>query len=240
MTALFAQTAPLRYRRAVSARFLDDAARAAFAKAVKAIEDASAIEVVVAVRRKSAGYRHANALVGVLAAFAGLAAMLFSDYEFSIPSILIDPFVVGLIAGGLVELAPGIKRLLTPPRMLDREVLRSARAAFIERGVHNTRDRSGLLVYISWLEQRVAIVRDSGLDRVLPDDAVTRLERELTTAMRISGSALADRLETLLSKVTVGMPRRADDANELPDAIDSDLAKPRARRDVPKPPGDPS
>lgn len=211
----------------MSARFLDDAARAAFAKAVKAIEDASAIEVVVAVRRKSAGYRHANAIIGVLAAFAGLAAMLFSDYEFSVPSILIDPFVVGLIAGGLVELAPAIKRILTPPRMLDGEVRRSARAAFVERGVHNTRDRSGLLIYISWLEQRVAIVRDSGLDRVLPEHAVAQLERELTTAMRSSGTSLAERLEIRLSKVAVGMPRRADDANELPDAIDSDLAKPR-------------
>jgi len=224
----------------VSARFLDDAARAAFAKAVKAIEDTSAIEVVVAVRRKSAGYRHSNVIVGVLAAFAGLAAMLFSDYEFSIPSILIDPFVVGLIAGALVEIAPAIKRVLTPPRILEREVRRAARAAFVERGVHNTRDRSGLLVYISWLEQRVAIVRDSGLDRVLPDDAVTQLERELTTAMRISGTALAERLEALLSKVTVGMPRRADDANELPDAIDSDLAKPRGDVRKSRPPGDPS
>ncbi len=213
-----------RYRRLVSARFLDEPARAAFSKAIKAIEDASAIEVVIAVRRKSAGYRHANAIVGVVAAFAGLAAMLFADYAFSIPSILIDPFGAGALAAGLVEIAPAIKRVLTPVRIRDREVRRAARAAFVERGVHNTRDRSGVLVYVSWLEQRAVLVADSGLDRVLPAEALAKVESALTAAIGRGGAAVAQELETVLAKIAPGMPRRADDLNELPDAIDSDLA----------------
>lgn len=210
---------------AVSARFLDEAARAAFAKAIRSIEDASAIEVVVAMRRTSAGYHHANGIVAVLAAFAGLAVMLFADHAFSIPSILIDPFVAAAIAAGLIELTPAIKRVLTPPRIREREVRRAARATFVERGVHNTRDRSGLLVYISWLEQRVVVVPDSGLDQVLPAAARATMERELTAGMRIGGAEVARRLAAVLAKVAAGIPRRADDANELPDAIDSDLAK---------------
>ena len=207
----------------MSARFLDEPARAAFAKAVKAIEDSSAIEVVIAVRRKSAGYRHANAILGILAAFAGLAAMLFADHAFSIPAILIDPFVVGVLAAGLVELAPAIKRVLTPPRIREREVRRGARAAFVERGVHNTRDRSGLLVYISWLEQQAVIVADSGLDRVLPAAAISTVEQALTAVIPRGGAAVAAELEAIIAKIAPGMPRRADDLNELPDAIDHDL-----------------
>jgi len=209
----------------VSARFLDEPARAAFAKAIKTIEDTSAIEVVIAVRRSSAGYRHANAIVGVAIALAGLAAMLFAASEFSTLAILVDPFIVGAIAAGLVELAPPIKRALTPARLREREVRRTARATFVERGVHNTRDRSGLLVYVSWLERQAVVIADSGLDHPLPIGVLATIERALTAAIPNGGVAVARALETVIAKLAPGMPRRSDDRNELPDAIDSDLQR---------------
>ncbi len=213
----------------MSARFLDDEARAAFQQTVEAIENASSIEVVIAVRRRSARYLHANLIVGMVIAFAGLAAMLFSDYEFGLTSILIDPFIVGLLAGGLVELLPGVKRIVTPASRRRQHVVKAARAAFIERGVHNTLDRSGLLVYISWLEQQVALVADSGLARALPTPALAAAELALTRAMPSGGPEVARVLRELGTKLE-GMPRRRDDVNELPDAVDSDLARADRRR----------
>lgn len=213
----------LRYRFDVSARFLDEPARAGFAKAIKAIEDASALEVVVALRRSSGGYRHANAIAFVIVAFAGLATMLFSAHEFGIPSILLDPFIVGAVAAGLVELAPAIKRVMTPQAVRERVVRRAARATFVERGVHRTRDRSGVLLYLSWLEQRAVVVADSGLDHLLPADALAALEHTLTSAIPRGGAAVAQELETALTRLALGMPRRPDDRNELTDDLDSDL-----------------
>jgi putative membrane protein len=213
----------------VSARFLDDDARAAFQQAVETIEGATSIEVVIAVRRRSASYLHANVIVGAAVAFAALAIMLFASYEFSLPSILVDPFVVGLASGALVELLPGVKRVLTPPARRQRQVVRAARATFVERGVHNTLDRSGLLVYVSWLEQRVALVADSGLERMLPAATREAAETTLSAAMASGGTAVARALGELGTKID-GMPRRAQDLNELPDAIDSDLARADRRR----------
>lgn len=210
----------------MSARFLDDEARAAFARAIEHVESTSGIEVVVAVRRRSAGYLHANVILGAAAAFAALAAMLFAAEPFSLPSILVDPFVAALVVGGAVRWLPAVKRVLTPRAVRRRHVLAAARATFVERGVHNTVDRSGLLVYISWLEQHALIVADSGLDRALPPDALARCEAELTAAMRGGGAAVARTLAELLDQVTALVPRRHDDRNELPDAIDSDLARP--------------
>jgi len=206
----------------VSARFLDDEARAAFKAAIESIERTTAIEVVVAVRQRSSSYLHANVIVGVVVAFGALATMLYSSYEFGLFSILIDPLVVGLVAGALVGLLPDVKRILTPASRRHAHVLRAARATFVERGIHNTRDRSGLLVYIAWLEQQVVLVADSGLDRALPADAVATGGAALTAAMRSGGAAVARTLEQLLSPLASAMPRRADDLNELPDAIDSD------------------
>jgi putative membrane protein len=213
----------------VRARFLDDEARAAFQKAVETIEGASSVELVIAVRRRSARYLHANLIVGALVAFAGLAAMLYSEWEFGLLSILIDPFVVGLGAGALVELAPGIKRVLSPRAVRRREVERAARATFVERGVHNTLDRSGLLLYVSWLEQEIALVPDSGLARAFAPEAVARAEDELVAAMARGGAAVAEALTRVCAPLAEAMPRRPDDVNELPDAIDSDMPQ-RGRR----------
>ena len=211
----------------MSARFLDDDARAAFKRAIEAIEAVSAVEVVVAVRRRSHGYRHANVAVGALTAFVGLAVMLFARQAFALTSILIDPFVVGLIAGAVVELLPGVKRVLTPPASRRLHVHRAARATFVERGVHATRARTGLLVYISWLEQAVAIVADLGLARQLSADTVARIEQALTAEMRGGGARVASVLERFAGELHTAAPVGDDDVNELSDAIDSDLERAR-------------
>src|SRR6185503_18523542 len=108
------------------------------------------------------------------------ATMLFSAQAFSLPAILIDPFVVGGAAGALVQLLPQVERLLTPVALRRRLVTHAARATFVERGVHNTLQRSGLLVYISWVEQQAALVPDSGLARAVAPAELAELEAALT------------------------------------------------------------
>lgn len=214
----------------MASKFLDADARAAFTSAVEAIERVSAAEVVVAVRRRSASYLHANVVIGVAVAVAGLAAMLFSSDVFGLTSILVDPFVVGGIAGAVVELLPAVKRHLSPRAMRQREVLRGARAAFVERGVHRTRDRSGILVYISWLEREVAVVVDAGIERALPAEVHADAAHSLTAAIAAGGAAVARQLERFAPALAAAMPRRDDDTNELPDAIDSDLERAERKR----------
>lgn len=214
----------------MGARFLDDEAHAAFKETIEEIESVSAVEVVVAMRRRSAGYLHANLIVGVVVAFVSLAAMLFAAYPFSLLAILVDPFVVGAVAGALVELLPLVKRLLTPERVRRRHVEHAARATFVDRGVHNTTDRSGLLIYISWLEHQVALVADSNLDKTFTAEVLRQAERDLTSAMADGGVAVARELGKLEAALATAMPRRAGDLNELPNAIDSDLSGGRKAR----------
>jgi putative membrane protein len=213
----------------VSAKFLDDDARAAFEQAIIAIEDESAVEVVVALRRRSYDYRNANLAVGAVVAFVALAAMLFVDHPFSLAAILLDPFLVGIGAGLLVEVLAPVKRLLTPTARRRHHVRRAALATFVERGVHVTTGRSGLLVYISWREQQVAVVADVGLSEAIAADALATLERELTQRMREGGAAVGKALAAFAPELARAMPRGDDDVNELPDALDSDLKTTRTR-----------
>lgn len=207
----------------MGARFLDHEARAAFKQAIEAIENASSVEIVVAVRRRSSGYFHANLLFGIVVTFAALAAMLFLDQAFGLVSILLDPFLVGALAAASVEVLPGVKRMLTPRSVRRREVRNAARAAFVERGVHNTLDRSGILIYVSWLEQQIALVADSGVMNAFTPEALEAAERDINASMSNGGVAVARTLESYKTRLAVVLPRRAEDINELPDAIHDDM-----------------
>ncbi|HEV7559570.1 MAG TPA: hypothetical protein VGO00_29040 [Kofleriaceae bacterium] len=205
----------------MGARFLDEEAHAAFQRAVSTIEQASAVEVVIAIRRRSGNYLHAHLVVGAVVAFASLAAMMFVDDAFSNTAIVFDPFVAGIVAGLLVQVAPGLQRVLTPPSVRGRQAERAARATFIERGVDITTGRTGLLVYIAWLEQRVVLVADRGLADL--GDSFARAEAALTNAMPSGGAEVARILESIAAVLAAALPHAIDDVNELPDAIDSDL-----------------
>lgn len=203
----------------MSTRFLDGAD---FPAAIRTIEGVSSAEVVVALRRRSHGYRHANVIVGAIVAFAALSVMLFASEPFTLGAILLDPFLVGLGAGWLVELTPGIKRALTPAARRRRHVERAARATFIERNIHATTGRTGVLVYLSWLEQQVVVVPDIAVVDKVPADAIAALERELTERMR-EGKLVAERLAAFAPALAKALPRRDDDVNELPDSLDHDM-----------------
>lgn len=209
----------------MAARFLDDAARAAFQEAIEAIERTSSAEIVVAVRRQSSGHLLANVQLGVAGAFLALAYMLYSAHAFSLLSILIDPFVIGVGLGALAELVPPVKRLLVPAKTRYLEVERGAKAAFFDRGVANTRGRTGVLVYLSWLEGQAAVVADSGVPESFRGAGCKALETRLTAAMGSGGAAVARALREVAGELSACLPRREDDVNELPDALDAQLAR---------------
>src|SRR5690606_13144660 len=119
-------------------------------------------EVVVAVRAASSDYRHTDYLVGFAVSLLALIALLFLPVPFAIETWPID---VGLAfaAGALISSSVSpLKRALTSSRSMADEVARSARATFVNMGISRTRDRSGLLVFVSLLERRAEVVADTG------------------------------------------------------------------------------
>jgi putative membrane protein len=206
----------------VPVQFANPAARAAFATAITTIEQQSACEAVVAIRRQSASYTHVHAVVGALALFAALAFALYAEAMFSTLTILVEPFAVGLIAALAVEWLPAVKRLLTPRSMRQRAVERAARATFYERGVANTTGRTGILFYISWQEQLVAVIPDAAVQAALGPARIVSMTQTLCTAMSRGGVAVAECIAAFASELAV-MPRLANDINEISDAIDTHL-----------------
>jgi putative membrane protein len=200
--------------------FLDGDATRALEDGIRAVEQASCAEVVIAVRRRSAAHLHANVLAGAIGLLAALAYMLYGSHTFGLASFLVDPIIAAVLVGAAVELFPAFTRLVTPRSVRHAAVLRGARATFVERGVHLTRGRTGILVYVSLVEAQAEVVVDGGVATAWPDESRARLAAAVTAAIPGGGMAVGKAIAAVAPALGQALPRAADDVNELPDAVD--------------------
>ncbi len=133
---------------------------------------------------------------------------------------------LGLLGMGAALLFPGVKRLLAGEDNLMEQVHRRAMMAFVEEEVFNTRDRTGILIFVSLLERWVEVIGDAGINaRVTPEDWVEIVDHirkgirqgRLADAL-VEGIEMAGRL---LERAGVAI--QPEDVNELRD-------RPRIRR----------
>jgi putative membrane protein len=136
---------------------------------------------------------------------------------------MVLPAAAGCAFGYLAALwSPALRRLLAGSDLLDLRTQRRAAVAFLEEEVWRTRDRTGILVFVSLLERRVVILADSGIHakvepgrwQAISHDvaaglAAGRAGEALIRGIRECGALLAEK----------GVERRTDDANELPDGL---------------------
>jgi putative membrane protein len=206
--------------------FMSSGAERAFEEAIAAIEKASSAEVIVTVRPRLPRTFVANLAALVTVTVAVLAFVLYiDDWEFDEWSLLVVPTLAGLAAGWLVEAIPAVENFLV--RDVPARMLAAARAAFVELGVHRTRGRTGLLVYISVRERRLVLVGDLAVV-----EKVRELDRHAATlaaALPGGGEAVAAALGKLAGDFGTALPHAVDDINELPDAVDTRMSPPRMR-----------
>ena len=130
------------------------------------------------------------------------------------------PALLGATAGFLVGRLPAAKRLLVPDETMERRVETAAEAAFLRAEVFATRDRTGILLFVTLLEHRVVVLADSGIHARVPAERWGAIADEVVAGIR-SGAAPAavvagvESCGSLLAEHCV--PRRPDDRDELPD-----------------------
>jgi uncharacterized membrane protein len=204
--------------------FLTDDAKSALLDAVRAIETVSGAELSIAVRPRSGPYLHADLLAGIATGLAVLALQLFLPQSFGLLWFLIDPLVAGALAAFLSSRSLGLRRALTRRAQRRSAVETAARALFVERRVHGTTARGGILFYVSLLEREAVLVVDLGAETALagaPEWASQVAGIESAVRGGAGGVAVARRLRSLAGPLAELLPRRSDDVNELPDEVDA-------------------
>lgn len=143
--------------------FLAEADMQAVAQAIRTAEAGTSGEIVTVVAERASTYPivtvagpalSALVLPGLAAPHVGLVAS---------GDLFLVQLVLFLILYGL-GCVPAIRRALVPARIQRATASRLARQQFVERGLHSTRDRTGILIFVSVAERHVEILADAGID----------------------------------------------------------------------------
>lgn len=203
----------------MAATFFADEAQKLIVGAVQAVESKSSAEIVVSVRARSDEYREVDLIAGTLAAIVTLAVLIYHPAELDENLMPAETLAAFAVVSILVNKISGLKRLLTPGKKMRARLLTAARSHFVEAGISRTRDRSGILVFVSELERAVCVVPDIGIDEARLGEPWKAKLVDLERAGH-AGDVLAfvSALTALGPVLGESYPRREDDVNELPDA----------------------
>ena len=178
-----------------------------FAEAVEAavtrLERDTDAEMVVVASPRSGHYRDLSLACGGALGLVLMLVAVFSPLHWD-PHWLPAEFVLLLLAGSWVaERQPWLLRLVSSSARREQQVADAAAAAFHQDQVHATRGRTGLLIYLSALEQRVEVIPDHGLDARIPRADWNTITWDSTTlegfiaSLDAAGAVLAEHVPAL-------------------------------------------
>lgn len=200
--------------------------------AVKEAENTISGEIVPVIVDRSGRYTIANykgAILGASIAFLILVLLdryVFTDVE---NALFYDPvfiFFLATVGGMLGAILPNlfapIKRALINRQYLDNATRQRAECAFLEEEVFNTKQRTGIMIFISFFEREVMVVADKGISKVVEQKVWDKIVTDLLTSIR--NEKMVEGIETAIKKCgeilyEKGFLKTEDDVNELTDDL---------------------
>lgn len=185
-------------------------------------------EIVPVIVEQSSDYTIANYKASIImAALTFLMMILLDRYilDEATNTLFYDPafiFVVvvlgGVIGAALPHFFDGIKRMLVSRSYLDLMTRQSAENAFLEEEVFNTKQRTGIMIFISFFEHEVIVMADQGINKVVEQKQWDQIVQEIV--QRIRNGEIVEALENGIQKcgdvlLEKGFLKTDDDTNEL-------------------------
>jgi putative membrane protein len=189
--------------------------------AVKAAEGTTSGEIVPLVVDSSYEYPRAELIgAGTLALATGLlVSWLFGGESiwWFLPVFIISYFIFQQ----LIKNWPALKRKLIHPDELTAEVKEKALVRFLELGLHETRDRTGILILISLFEHRVQVLADRGINEQVPEHTWEEIVEIITDGLKTDNAcaAVCQAVERCGKLLASHLPVKRDDSDELPNLI---------------------
>jgi putative membrane protein len=160
------------------------------------------------------------ALGALLAPLVAVAVYLLGDFWGSHVALWIAlPALAGGAAGYMLTASVrSVRRSLAGDEVLDLRARRRAAVAFLDQEVFNTRDRTGILLFLSLFEHRVVVLGDSGINQKVDQAEWDGIVAQLASGIRSGRPAAA--LVGAIRECGVllerhGVARQADDRDEL-------------------------
>lgn len=190
--------------------------------AVRQAEAASTGQIVPVVVERSEPYDESRWIAAVIAAAIATGLVEIVRWEPTVAALFTVQVLGGLLGWAAGRL-PFVERFLAGRRHQERAVQARAEQAFLEHGLHETRDGTGVLVFASLREHRAVVLGDRGIHRRMGDAEWNRAVEALVAGMRrdAPGDGFVDAIGIVGTRLAEHFPRREGEAvpNELPDRL---------------------
>jgi putative membrane protein len=197
-------------------------------KAVDEAEGKTSGEIVPYVVQESDPYAEALWKGGTFLGVIVLATLAFLHEALGLLPFLSVAWLLtlgfaGFIAGmALVRYVPAMKRLFAGEDLMERRVSTRAAVAFIDEEIFNTRDRTGILLFVSMVEHKVLVMGDAGINAKVAENAWEDVVQTIVRGIR--GGKAAEGLIQAVEQCghlleLRGVAIRPDDRNELSDHL---------------------
>ncbi len=211
-------------------RFFSEADQERIRGCVREIEKTTSGELVPMIVPASSHYPGAGALGAMV---AGFAVAFLADVAlgfarlwrgFQPLDIWLFPAVFGLVffaVLALEHLFPSLKRPFIHDADSLSEVAEAAFAAFYRHGLAHTRDRTGVLIFISIFERKVHVIADEGIHAKVGEESWKRAVELIVSGFKNGrpAEAVCEAIVYCGKLLAEHFPRKRDDTDELDDLI---------------------
>lgn len=205
-------------------RLLDTDARHRVQAAVKAAEVRSTGQIVPVIVERSSTYAEARLRAVLLGAGLGTAAIVLALARPTVASVLAGQ-AAGMLAGYALSAAPAVLRALAGKRALAQAAHDRAMRAFLEHDLARTAERTGVLVFATWLERQAIVLGDEAIHAKMRDGDWDRALAALTAGLArgMPAEGFCDAIDLVGQKLAEHFPAgAAGPKEELPDALEVD------------------
>lgn len=158
--------------------------REAIEQAVKQAEHGHHGEIFPLILKQSDFYPASHFRSALLWALAVPMGMYYSPFEFSDPIWYLWAQIPALLFGYCLAYFSSVKRFFSTRSEIEEEVAQKAVESFIEYGLHQTKNKTGVMIIVSLLEHRVRILADSAYDEIMKEDDWKALTKNLATEIK--------------------------------------------------------
>lgn len=196
-----------------------DEERSRIADAIARAEAATSGEIVVVAAKASEGYRSFAVLWAALIALAVPLSFIFFT-RWSLERVYLIELLVFLLLA-IVGQWPVLRYWLVPGSIKRAAAHRRALAQFSAQNLYTTKNRTGVLIYVSFAEHFAEIVADQAIYEKVPQAEWSEIVAELThhvgRGMPLDGFLKA--ISHCGAVLATHFPRRPTDHDELPNHL---------------------
>lgn len=189
-------------------------------EAVEKAESKTSGEIVPVVLDKSDFYPTAHfrmaLIVGILSSL-----ICYYTYDFEDPITLILVQIPGMMLGYFLAYFNTFKKLFTTKEEMNEEVQQRALEIFHTHQVSMTKDRTGIMIFISLLEKEVKVLADCGINEKVEKDYWDKLVVNLISNIKIGNitKGLVSAISQCGDSLQESFPIKKDDTNEISNEV---------------------